>query len=50
MEPGEIKDALYEAKIMEVLHHPNIIGFEESYNTKSGKLCMIMEYADGGDL
>ena len=41
---------MQEAKIMEVLHHPNIIRFREVYTTRNGKLCIVMNYADGGDL
>ncbi|CAK64548.1 unnamed protein product (macronuclear) [Paramecium tetraurelia] len=39
-----------EAKIMSTLKHPNIINFREVYKTKKGKLCIVMDYADGGDL
>jgi len=35
---------------MENLTHPNIIRFREVYKTKRGKLCIVMDYADGGDL
>lgn len=35
---------------MEVLSHPNIIHFREVYKTKKGQLCIVMDYADGGDL
>jgi NIMA (never in mitosis gene a)-related kinase len=36
---------------MEVLcRHPNIVRFKEVYKTKNGRLCIVMEYADGGDL
>lgn len=45
------KEALKEAKILEVLSkHPNIVTFKEVYKTKNGKLCIVMEYVDGGDL
>ena len=29
---------------------PNIVRFKEVYKTKKGKLCIVMDYADGGDL
>ena len=32
------------------MHHPNITQFKEIYKVKSGKLCIVMEYCDGGDL
>lgn len=50
MSKEEETEALLEAKIMENLWHQNIIGFKEVYKTKSKKLCIVMEYADGGDL
>lgn len=50
MSKDEESEALQEAKIMEPLCHQNIIGFREVYKTKSKKLCIVMEYADGGDL
>jgi serine/threonine protein kinase len=28
----------------------NIVRFREVYKTKKGKLCIVMDYADGGDL
>lgn len=39
-----------EGKILQELSHINIIGFREVYKTKKGKICIVMEYADGGDL
>jgi len=50
MSEEERRDTLVEAKILERLSHPNIIRFNEVYKTKKGKLCIVMEYADGGDL
>jgi len=50
MSEEERKDTLMEAKILEKLHHPNIIKFREVYKTKKGKLCIVMDFADGGDL
>ena len=38
---------LEEAKILEGLNHPNIVRFKEVYKTKQGKLCIVMDYADG---
>jgi NIMA (never in mitosis gene a)-related kinase len=46
----ERKETLREAKILEVLSHPNIVRFREVYKTKKGKLCIVMDYADNGDL
>lgn len=33
-----------------MLHHTNIVKFYDVYKTKKKKLCIVMEYADGGDL
>ena len=29
------------------MKHPNIVRFREVYKTKAGKLCIVMDYADG---
>jgi len=50
MDDKERKMALKEAKIMKKFRDPNIIQAYDVYRTKSGKLCIAMEYADGGDL
>ena len=50
MTEAERKDSLKEAKILEALDHPNIIKFYEVYRTRRGKLCIVMDFADGGDL
>jgi len=50
MTEEEKRDTLREAKILECLNHPNIIRFREVYKTKKGKLCIVMDFADGGDL
>ena len=38
---------LEESKLLEALSHPNIVRFIEVYKTKNGKLCIVMEYANG---
>ena len=50
MSEEERRETLNEAKILEVLNHPNIVKFREVYKTKKGKLCIVMDYADDGDL
>ncbi len=50
MSEEERRETLQEAKILEVLNHPNITRFREVYKTKKGKLCIVMDYCDGGDL
>ena len=47
MSEDERKETLREAKILEVLSHPNIVKFREVYKTKKGKLCIVKDYADG---
>jgi NIMA (never in mitosis gene a)-related kinase len=47
MSEDEKKKTLKEAHILEALKHPNIIKFREVYKTVKGKLCIVMEYADG---
>lgn len=32
------------------MNHKFIIGFKEVYKTRGGKTCIVMDYADGGDL
>jgi NIMA (never in mitosis gene a)-related kinase 1/4/5 len=51
LDENQKREALKEAKIMEVLsRHPNIVRFKEVYKTRNAKLCIVMEYVDGGDL
>jgi NIMA (never in mitosis gene a)-related kinase len=50
MNEDERKETLREAKILEALNHPNIVRFREVYKTKKGKLCIVMDFADGGDM
>jgi NIMA (never in mitosis gene a)-related kinase len=50
LSPQEQADAMREAKILELLRHPNIIRFREVYRTAKGRLNIVMEYAEGGDL
>jgi len=45
-----MESTLKEAKILECLNHPNIVRFREVYKTKQGKLCIVMDYADGTKL
>jgi len=47
MSDEEKRETFKEAKILEVLNHPNIIRFKEVYKTKMGQLCIVMDYADG---
>jgi NIMA (never in mitosis gene a)-related kinase len=47
----EKKNALNEVRILASIHDPNVIGYKEAFfDDKSKSLCIIMEYADHGDL
>jgi NIMA (never in mitosis gene a)-related kinase len=47
----EKQNALNEVRILASINHPNIIGYKEAFFEDSTScLCIIMEYADGGDL
>lgn len=50
MSESEKREVVQESKLLEALSHPNIVQFIEVYKTKKGKLCIIMDYADGGDV
>lgn len=50
MTPQEKREAYHEAKVMSAFDHPNIIKFKDVYTTTNGKLNIVMNYADGGDL
>ena len=41
-----------EATVLAKLSHPNIVGFWESFSHGLSRdmVCIVMEYADGGDL
>mmetsp|Transcript_8059 Transcript_8059/g.13164 ORF Transcript_8059/g.13164 Transcript_8059/m.13164 type:complete len:531 (-) Transcript_8059:104-1696(-) len=43
-------EAVKEAQFLKKMEHPNIIRFMEVFMTRKGKLCIVMEYADGGDI
>ena len=47
----EIKDALNEALLLSRLRHPNVVRYHESFmDQEKVELCIIMEFAGGGDL
>lgn len=50
MSPSEKDETIREALILRNLNHPNIIKFRDAYTTKKKKLCIVMDYADGGDM
>lgn len=50
MSADEKNETIREAMILKNLAHPNIIRFRDAYTTKKQKLCIVMDFADGGDL
>lgn len=50
MPEKEKKETLQEARLLEAFSHPNVVTFIEVFKTKRGKLCIIMDFCDGGDL
>lgn len=50
MDPKEKEGCLREAKILEILKHDFIVGYRDVFKTKGGKLCIIMDYCEKGDL
>jgi NIMA (never in mitosis gene a)-related kinase len=50
MSEKEKREVIQEAKLLEALDHPNIVKFIDVYRTKKGNMCIVMDFADGGDL
>ena len=47
----EKENALNEVRILASVNHPNVIGYKEAFfDEPSGALCIVMEFAEGGDL
>jgi len=46
----EQEEAIREAEILKILKHPNIIQFKDFFIVRREYICIIMDYADGGDL
>lgn len=49
MDKKQRKDSLNEVMVLKEMKHPNIITYRESFMHKK-YLCIIMDYADNGDL
>ncbi|CAE8648962.1 unnamed protein product, partial [Polarella glacialis] len=47
---AEREGCLREAALLKYLQHPAIVGYREVFITRSGYICLVMEFADGGDL
>uniref|UniRef100_A0A0G4HLT8 non-specific serine/threonine protein kinase n=1 Tax=Chromera velia CCMP2878 TaxID=1169474 RepID=A0A0G4HLT8_9ALVE len=50
MSKQEKDDAIRESQVLKRMCHPNIVKFHEVFMTKRGRLCIVMDFADGGDL
>ena len=51
LDPRERENALNEVRILASLHHINIVAYKEAFfDEDSHSLCIVMEFADGGDL
>ncbi|CAK5226949.1 unnamed protein product [Aphanomyces euteiches] len=51
IDPRDQKAALREARLLAALDHPNIIACKEHFTISNNRvLCIVTEYADGGDL
>lgn len=44
------ENILREVRVMKTLRHQYVITYCESYLDKSKNICIVMEYAEGGDL
>jgi len=44
------KVAQKEARVLNMLRHPNVILYIDSFYSKKGEFCIVTEYADGKDL
>lgn len=49
MERKQKEDALNEVHVLKAMRHPYIITYRESFMEKK-LLCIVMDYADGGDM
>ena len=51
MSEKELKNSINEVRILASIHNKNIISYKEAFFDKSSKcLCIVMEYANNGDL
>eukprot|EP00762_Andalucia_godoyi_P006726 ANDGO_06153.mRNA.1 putative serine/threonine-protein kinase nek3 len=50
MNSQERADAMNEVRLLSSLKHPNIVEYIESFTDTTGNLCIVMEYAERGDL
>jgi NIMA (never in mitosis gene a)-related kinase len=47
----EVQNAVNEVRILASIKHINVISYKEAFmEPKTKSLCIVMEFADGGDL
>jgi NIMA (never in mitosis gene a)-related kinase len=46
----ERQNALNEVRILASIDHPNIVAYKEAFTYQDKYLCIVMEYANDGDL
>jgi NIMA (never in mitosis gene a)-related kinase len=47
----EKENAVNEVRILASITHPNVVAYKEAFfDEESSSLCIVMEFADGGDL
>jgi NIMA (never in mitosis gene a)-related kinase len=46
----ERENSLNEVRILASVQNPYVIAYKEAFYEAGGFLCIVMEYADGGDL
>ena len=47
----EKENALNEVRILASINNPNIVAYKEAFfEDHTASLCLVMEFADGGDL
>ena len=51
MSSKDKENAINEVRILASINHPNVISYKEAFiDTKNEVLCVIMQWADSGDL
>jgi len=48
--PKEQRASKNEVRVLQALKHPNIVAYKDSFVSKDGCLCLVMEYCERGDM
>ena len=46
----ERENALNEVRILASIQHPNVVGYKSAFLEEEKFLCIVMDYADDGDV